>query len=455
MTELDLGSADASLLVDLYELTMLQAYWRERLEDTAVFELTFRSLPERRNYALACGLDDVLRFLEGLRFERPALDRLASLDAPFADAFLRRLEELRFTGDVLALPEGTPVFPNEPLLQVVAPLPVAQLVESFVLNQIHHQTVVASKATRVVTAAAGRRVVDFGMRRMHGTDAALKGARACWIAGVDATSNVLAALRYGIPASGTMAHSYVQAHASEAAALGAFAALYPETTLLVDTYDTEEGVRRVIELARQLGPAFRVRAVRIDSGDLGALARAARRLLDVAGLPEVEIFASGGLDEERVDALLRAGAPIDGFGVGTHMGVSNDAPELDMAYKLVAYAGQDRLKTSPGKELLPGRKQVRRLEESGRAVRDVLSRDAETLAGRPLLETVMREGERTGAGRATLADARARAAAELARLPEPVRALAPARPPYPVEISPALCEEARKVRVRVQHIAAR
>ena len=449
MSELELGCADAPLLVDLYELTMLQAYWREGLEDTAVFELAFRSLPERRNYALACGLDDVLGFLERLRFERPALDRLASLGAPFSDAFLRRLESLRFEGDVLALSEGTPVFPNEPLLQVVACLPVAQLVESFVLNQIHHQTVVASKAARVVAAAAGRRVVDFGMRRMHGTDAALKGARACWIAGVDATSNVLAALRYGIPASGTMAHSYVQAHGSEAAALRAFAALYPETTLLVDTYDTEEGVRRVVELARELGPDFRVRAVRIDSGDLAALALAARGILDAAGLQRVEIFASGGLDEERIDALVRAGAPIDGFGVGTHMGVSSDAPELDMAYKLVAYAGESRLKTSPGKELLPGRKQVFRVEEAGRAVRDVLGREGERGPGRPLLEPVMRKGQRIGAGRASLADARARAAAELAKLPEPVRALAPARPPYPVEISPALREEARNVRERV------
>ncbi len=449
MTELELGAAEAPLLVDLYELTMLQAYWREGLEDTAVFELAFRSLPEPRNFALACGLDDVLRFLEDLRFERPALDRLASLDAGFSDAFLRRLEQLRFTGDVRALPEGTPVFPNEPLLQVAAPLPVAQLVESFVLNQVHHQTVVASKAARVVRAAAGRKVVDFGMRRMHGTDAALKGARACWIAGVDATSNVLAALRYGIPASGTMAHSYVQAHPSERAALRAFAALYPETTLLVDTYDTEEGVRRVVELAGELGREFRVRAVRIDSGDLASLARSARRILDAAGLEHVQIFASGGLDEERIDALLHAGAPIDAFGVGTHMGVSNDAPELDMAYKLVAYAGQDRLKTSPGKELLPGRKQIFRVEQAGRAVRDVLARDGEPAGGRPLLETVMREGERTAAGRATLAAARARAATELARLPDPVRGLAPARPPYRVEISPALREEARKVRERV------
>jgi nicotinate phosphoribosyltransferase len=450
VTELELGGGEAPLLVDLYELTMLQAYWREGLEDTAVFELAFRSLPERRNFALACGLDDVLRFLEELRFERPALDRLASLGVGFTDVFLRRLEGLRFTGDVRALPEGTPVFPNEPLLQVVAPLPVAQLVESFVLNQIHHQTVVASKAARVVRAAAGRGVVDFGMRRMHGTDAALKGARACWVAGVDATSNVLAALRYGIPVSGTMAHSYVQAHESEAAALRAFSALYPETTLLVDTYDTEEGVRRVGELARELGPDFRVRAVRIDSGDLAALARSARRLLDAAGLQRVRIFASGGLDEERIDALLRGGAPIDGFGVGTHMGVSNDAPELDMAYKLVAYAGRDRLKTSPGKELLPGRKQVFRVQETGRALRDVLAREGEDAPGRPLLELVMRAGERTGAGRATLAEARARAADELAQLPEAVRGLAPARPPYPVEISPALMEEARKVRERVR-----
>lgn len=437
-----------ALLTDLYQLSMLQAYFREQRFDEAVFSLHFRRLPRARNYVLACGLDDALAYLETLRFGPEDLAALRALGG-FADDFLDWLALLRFRGDVYAVPEGTPVFPEEPLLEVVAPLPQAQLVETALLNLVHFQSVLASKAARVIHAARGRPVVDFALRRMHGGDAALRGARAFYLAGVSATSNVLAAWCYGIPATGTMAHSYVEAHDSEAEAFRDFCALYPETTLLVDSYDTLEGVRRVVALARELGAAFRVQAVRIDSGDLGGLAVRAREILDAAGLGRVRIFASGGLDEARVADLVAAGAPIDAFGVGTQMGVSNDAPSLEMAYKLTACGGRGRLKTSPGKRILPGRKQVFRLEERGVALRDVLARHDESLPGRALLEPVMRAGERLPAGRVTLAAAREHAAAALAALPERLLALGPAEPPYPVELSAGLEKDWRELAARV------
>ena len=396
-----------------------------------------RRLPERRNYLLACGLDDVLRYLESLRFSREGLDYLASLGR-FSERFLRFLESFRFTGDVDAVTEGTPVFENEPLLEITAPIAQAQLVETFVMNQMHLQTVLASKAARVVTAAAGRSVVDFGPRRMHGIDAAINAARAFYIAGVAATSNTLAGQIYGVPVAGTMAHSFVQAADNEMAAFRAFTALYPETILLVDTYDTLQGVRHVIALARELGDAFRVRAVRLDSGDLADLAAKARAMLDGAGLHEVEIFASGSLDEDAIARIVAKGAPVTGFGVGTAMGVSQDAPGLDVAYKLCAYGGRGRLKLSAGKPVLPGRKQVFRIEEDGRAVRDVIARAEETSTGRPLLQPVMRGGCRLPEGSVDLEASRRRAQDEIARLPEPVRAIAPAERRYPVTISEAL-----------------
>jgi nicotinate phosphoribosyltransferase len=446
--------ANAALLTDLYQLTMAQAYWKEGVVEEAVFSLYFRELPAARNFVLACGLDDVLHYLETLRFEARALEDLQRLDGSFCDGFLTWLSELRFRGAVRAVAEGVPVFPDVPLLEVTAPIVEAQLVESFVMNQIHVQSVLATKAVRVVTAAAGRPVVDFAMRRTHGADAALKGARACHIAGVAATSNVLAGLAYGIPVRGTMAHSYIEAHDREIDAFRAFAELYPGTIILVDTYDTMEGVRKVIELAHELGDEFSVRGIRLDSGNLADLARKARELLDAAGLGELEIFASGSLDEYRVAELVTAGVPIDGFGVGTRMGVSRDAPDLELAYKLTGYAGEGRTKTSPGKPVLPGPKQVFRVEEAGCAVRDVVARHDEELPGRPLLAEVMRDGRRLAAGRVSLEQVRARAASELARLPSGVRALAPANPPYPVEVSQALRSDHKRVLARVRRAAS-
>ncbi|ATB27398.1 nicotinate phosphoribosyltransferase [Melittangium boletus DSM 14713] len=427
----------SALLTDLYELTMVDAYLSEGLQDEAAFSLFVRRLPARRNYLVACGLEEALTYLETLRFSSEELAWLESLGR-FSPRLLEWLEHFHFTGDVHAVPEGTPLFGEEPLLEVIAPLPEAQLVETYLINQVHLQTLAASKAARVVEAAQGRPVVDFGVRRMHGVDAGLKVARAAYVAGVSATSNLLAGQRYGIPVAGTMAHSYVQAHDDERSAFRAYARRFPETTLLVDTYDTLEGVRKVVELSRELGPEFQVRAVRLDSGDLVSLAHSARRLLDAAGLEHVHIFASGGLDEDEVARLLEHHAPIDAFGVGTAMGVSTDAPALDMAYKLVEYAGHGRLKLSPGKVLLPGRKQVFRQEADGMAPRDVLARHEEALPGRPLLRRVMRAGRRLEDASPSLAAIRAHAREERERLPPAVRRLEPVRPPYRVDVSPAL-----------------
>jgi nicotinate phosphoribosyltransferase len=427
---------DVGLLTDLYEFTMIDSYLAEGLEAEAIFSLFARRLPRGRNYLVACGLEDVLSLLESVRFSEEALAYLASLGL-FSDRLLAWLRAFRFSGDVHAIPEGTPIFAGEPLLEIVAPLPQAQLVETLVMNQVHMQTVAASKAARVVAAAAGRTIVDFGLRRMPGADAGIKIARAEYVVGIDSTSNVLAGHLYGMPIAGTMAHSYVQVHASDLDAFRAFAGLYPRTVLLVDTYDTLAGVRDVVALARELGPAFQVRGVRLDSGDLLDLSRSTRRILDEAGLQHVGIFASGGLDEDVIARLVREGAPITGFGVGTAMGVSEDAPSLDMAYKLVSYAGRGRIKLSPGKALLPGRKQVFRREQDGRATGDVIAAHDEAADGRPLLSCAMRAGSRISAP-ASLERIRTVAREERDRLPPRIVALEPADPPYPVEVSSRL-----------------
>lgn len=428
---------EAALLTDLYQLTMTEAYLAEGQWDEAVFSLFVRGLPARRNYLLAAGLESVLDTLEQLRFRAEDLEWLAS-QGRFSDRLLGWLERFKFSGDVDAMPEGTPVFGQEPLLEVRAPLPEAQLVETYLLNQVHLQTLAASKASRVVTAAAGRPVMEFGLRRIHGTDAGLKVARASYLAGVESTSNVLAGRLYGIPLSGTMAHSYVQSHDDELEAFRAFTRVYPDATLLVDTYDTLRGVQHVIRLARELGEDFRVRALRLDSGDLLALSLAARELLDEAGLERVRLIGSGGLDEDSVAKLLARGAPLDGFGVGTAMGVSADAPSLDMAYKLVEYAGKGRMKLSAGKALLPGAKQVYRQDEDGVARRDLLVRRGDLASGRPLLRPVMRAGQRLPDASPSLEEVRQYTRRELARLPAEVRALEPARPPYSVVVGDGL-----------------
>ena len=435
-----------ALFTDLYELKMAQAYLAEGMNQTAVFELAFRKMPAHRNYLVAAGIGDVVDDLLSFRFQEEDIEFLRQ-QMKFPETFLRRLKDLRFSGDVFALPEGTMFFPNEPAVQVVAPMVEAQLMETLVLNRIHFQSLAAAKAARVVQAAQGRAVVDFGSRRAHGIDAALKVARATYLAGGVGTSNVLAAKTYSIPAFGTMAHSYIQAHESEIASFEAFAQLYPDTTLLVDTYDTLEGVRNVIELSRKLGARFRVSAIRLDSGDLGALSRGARDLLDQAGLHHVTIFASSSLDEYEIQRLIASGAPIDAFGVGTKLAVADDAPFLDMAYKLVEYAGRGRLKLSSKKVLYPGRKQVFRQIAGGRMTGDVVGRCDEDLPGERLLQAVMLQGQPVGAAR--LEESRQRFQTELGLLPDRLRALDAAADPYPVSFSQSLQRDLERLRAKL------
>jgi nicotinate phosphoribosyltransferase len=429
---------DLVMLTDLYQLTMLQAYWKEAMHEPATFSLFFRKLPPTRRFMLACGQQHAAALVSQLRFTDAHLAQLAGT-GQFDDDFLDWLAGWRFSGDIWTLPEGTPVFANEPFMEVDAPIAEAQLLESLIMNLVQLETVLASKAVRLVLAARGRPVVDFGLRRMHGVDAAVRGIRAYRTAGLAGTSNVLGGLRHDLPLRGTMAHSYILAHDDERAAFRAFACHYPGTTLLVDTHDTLEGVRKVIALMAE-EPELRISAVRLDSGDLGKLAHGARRLLDEAGLESVKIIASSGLDEQQIQALLDDGAPIDAFGVGTHMGASADAPVIDLSYKLVEYAGTPRVKHSTGKVNLPGRKQLwRRRDTSGRLAGDVIARRDESVAGAEALLVPLVQGGRLDASAMALADdARQRVQTALTDMPEALKRLEPGETDYPVALSEAL-----------------
>jgi nicotinate phosphoribosyltransferase len=421
-----------ALLLDLYELTMAQSYVERGLAATeATFSLFTRDLPPDWGFFLAAGLDDVLTFLERLSFSTGDLDYLASTGL-FSSAFLCWLGALRFTGSVRALPEGTIFFPQEPLLEVTAPLVEAQIVESAVLNEAHFQSLIASKAVRCVLAAQGRRLVDFSLRRTHGTDAAMKVARSAYIAGFAATSNVSAGQRYATPIAGTMAHSYVQTFPDERTAFSAYARTYPDScVLLVDTYDTLQGTRIAADVGRELAAAgHRLRGVRLDSGDLAELSFPVRKILDQAGLHDATIFTSGGLDEHKIAAAVARSAPIDAFGVGSCLGTSADAPYLDMAYKLVAYADQPVLKLSTGKATWPGPKQVWRRTTVGGDYQDRIGLANETGPedARPLLVEVMRSGRRLH--QSCVAEARVRVESELAALPPMYHVLrSPPAPP--------------------------
>ena len=437
------GPAQSALFTDLYELTMAAAYVADGVDGDAEFEVFFRDLGARRGYVLAAGLETVLEWLRDFRPTPAEIEYLASLER-FDRSFLDWLAAARFSGDVVAVPEGTAVFPNEPLLRVRAPLPIAQLLETRVLNAVHFESLITTKAARIVDAAAGRGVVDFGARRAHGADAALAAARAAWIGGCGGTSNMVAGQRFGLPVVGTMAHSYVEAYPDELSAFRAFAAHYPDTTLLVDTYDTPGGVRNVIRLARELGERFRIGAIRLDSGDLDALSRRARGMLDEAGLSGVRIIASGGLDEHGIARLVAAGAPIDGFGVGTDLVISSDVPTLDFAYKLVAYRDEPRLKGSTGKATLPGPKQVFRRWQDGSMVGDTIAGARESLAGEPLLQPRMRAGERLAAPE-SLDTVRERARHQREALPWRLRSPEPGGEPYPVTVSELLDAERKRL----------
>jgi nicotinate phosphoribosyltransferase len=433
---MDPGSSP--LLTDLYQLNMIEAYLAYGETRPAIFELFVRRLPEKRNFLMAAGLEQALRFLEELRFTQPDLDWLKSTGRLSART-LDYLASLRFSGDVHAMAEGTLFFADEPILRVTAPLPEAQLVEARLINVLNFQTSVASKAARAVLAAPGKLLVDFGLRRAHGAEAGLVAARAAYIAGFAGTATVLAGRMFGIPLFGTMAHSYIQAHDDEATAFERFARARPSgLVLLLDTYDTEKAARKAVALAPRLKEAgIVISSVRLDSGDLDALSRRVRRILDAGGLADVTIFASGGLDEDQVAALIEAKAPIDGFGIGTSLTTSSDAPALDIAYKLQDYAGAPRRKQSAGKETWPGRKQVwRRYDRQGRMTGDVVSLEGDSQRGEPLLSQVMRSGKRIEP-KPTLDAIRAHAASELAKLPGSLRALDPGAV-YTVEIGKSL-----------------
>jgi nicotinate phosphoribosyltransferase len=426
------------LLTDLYQLNMLQAYLERGMTATAVFEFFVRKLPARRRFLMAAGLEQVLGFLETLRPAPAELDWLRSTGR-FSVDFVDHLGGLRFTGAVDAIAEGTVFFADEPILRVAAPLPVAQLVETRIINILHFQTLIASKAARMVLAAPGKTLVDFGLRRAHGSEAGLMAARAAYLAGFAGSATLLAEAVYGVPAYGTMAHSFIQAHDDETAAFEAFARSRPDNVvLLIDTYDTERGAEKVAALAPRLArEGIRVRGVRLDSGDLADHARRVRAILDRAGLKDITIFASGGLDEDALLAFTRAGAPIGGSGIGTSLTTSSDAAALDCAYKLQEYAGRARRKRSEGKATWPGRKQVwRRYDAMGRMAGDTLTVEDDAQEGEALIRPAMRDGRRL-ASVATLAEARSHAARELARLPPHLTSLE-AGPAYPVAVAPAL-----------------
>ena len=437
--------AETSLLIDLYELTMAAGYHANDLDQVSVFELFVRRLPPHRDWLLAAGLGPALRLALGMRFGEADLAYLRSRG--FDEDFLDRLAGLRFSGDVDAMPEGTVCFANEPIIRVTGPRIEAQLLETLLLNQVNFQTMAATKAARIVLAAgggepgAGARVVDFSPRRDHGIDAAMKVARSAAIAGCGGTSNVAAAMRYGLAPLGTMAHSFILSFGDERSAFEAFLRSFPDSgILLVDTYDVEAGVGNAIEASRATGVPLR--GVRIDSGDLSSLARMARRMLDEAGMTETEITVSGNLEEGRIAELVAAGEPIDRFGVGTDLGTSRDSPTVDGVYKLVADAAGEGWrgvrKLSVDKATLPGAKQVWRRRSDGVMAGDLVAAAEERADGEPLLVPFARGGEIVR--EEDLATIRARAEAELRALPAALRPASgeAAEAPYPVEISAAL-----------------
>ncbi|MBV9261087.1 MAG: nicotinate phosphoribosyltransferase, partial [Pseudolabrys sp.] len=384
------------LLTDLYELNMVQAYLDRGENKLAVFEFFVRKLPARRSFLMAAGLETVLFYLETLRFEPPDIEWLRKTGR-FRHNMLDYLAELQFTGDIHAMPEGTVFFPHEPILRVTAPLPQAQLIETRIINILQYQTMIASKAARMVLAAGEKSLADFGLRSAHGAEAGLMASRASYIAGFSGAANVLAGETFGIPIVGTMAHSFVQVHGDEMAAFEQFARARPDNViLLIDTYNTEAGAKKVVELAPKLeADGIKIRGVRIDSGDLSAMSKKVRAILDVGGLKDAVILVSGGINEDEIKRLARENAPIDGYGIGANLTTSQDAPTLDCAYKLQEYDGKPRRKLSEGKETWPGRKQVwRNFSTDGRMTDDTISVETENPSGQPLIIPVMKDGKR-------------------------------------------------------------
>lgn len=427
-----------TLLTDLYQLTMAQAYFRDQHMETATFSLFIRSYPPNRGYFVSAGLKDVLDYLQDLSFDAEALDYLAAQKL-FSDDFLHYLGDLKFTGDVWAIPEGRIFFKDEPVLEITAPIIEAQLVETFAINQIHLQSLIATKAARCVHAAAGRPLVDFALRRTHGSDAGMKVARASYLAGFAGTSNVRAGQHYGVPIVGTMAHSFIMSFEHEIDAFRAYAASFPHNSiLLIDTYDTLTGAKNAVQVAKEMAArGQKLIGVRIDSGDLAEQARAARQIFDEADLRDVKIIGSGGLDEFDLSEFSAADVPFDSYGVGTKMGMSADAPWTDMSYKLVEYDHRPVLKLSPGKISWPGKKQVfRQLDTERNLSCDIIGLRTQGVAGvEPLVKKVLDQGK--AASLPSLEESRLTFLEEFRRLPEWVKAIRnPAQ--YPVEFSAAL-----------------
>ncbi|MGC1466066.1 MAG: nicotinate phosphoribosyltransferase [Pseudolabrys sp.] len=437
------------LLTDLYELNMVQAYLDRDENREAVFEFFVRRLPARRGFLMAAGLDTALDYLENVQFSPEDIDWLAKTGR-FKKNLLDYLGNFRFTGDVHAMPEGTAFFPHEPILRITAPLAQAQLVETRLINILHFQSMIASKAARMVLAANGKTLVDFGLRSAHGAEAGLMSARASYIAGFAGAANIQAGQLFGIPIYGTMAHSYVQVHEDEAAAFENFARARPDNlVLLIDTYDTEAGVRKVVALGPKLKEiGATLRSVRIDSGDLAEMARKVRRILDDGGMKDVTIFVSGGVNEDVLMAMQKSGAPIDGFGIGANLDTSQDAPTLDCAYKLQEYDGTPRRKLSEGKQTWPGRKQVwRNYAPDGAMDGDTLSVESDKQAGEQLIAQVVKDGKRIAPPPA-LAAVRDHAACELRRLPKLLQQLDAAA--YPVTVSEKLTALAAQADARTR-----
>jgi nicotinate phosphoribosyltransferase len=446
---------DLGLFTDLYQLTMAQSYFEHGKNRPATFSLFIRKYPPHRNFFVAAGLSTVLEYLQQVYFPSTALAYLRQ-SGRFSEAFLAYLSGWRFQGDVWALPEGTVCFANEPLLEVTAPIIEAQLVESFVVNAVHFQTLIATKAARCVQAAQGRNLMDFSLRRTHGTDAAMKVARASYLAGFDSTSNVLAGQRYGIPIAGTMAHSYITSFPHEIDAFRAFAQTFPQqTVLLIDTYDTLAGAKRAAVVGQEMAQrGERLLGVRLDSGDMTALSKEVRAILDAAGLPEVLIVASGGFDEYAIAQAVRDGACIDAFGVGTKMGVAADAPYYDMAYKLVQYDGRPVMKLSSGKATLVEEKQVWRCTSDGQDVEDIIALRREKLEqpeAHPLLTCVM-QASRMAQPQPSLDASRAYHAEQIARLPMAYQQL-DHEVSYPVRLSTGLVQRQQETEKAFQQDA--
>ncbi len=436
------------LLTDLYQLTMLQGYMEKGMEDTAVFEFFSRKMPPQRGFYMAAGLEQLIEFLEQAHFTPDELDWVEH-SGHFSQSFVEYLERWRFTGDLHAMREGTVFFINEPIARITAPLPQAQLVETRLINLLQYQTLVASKAARCVLAASGKPLIDFGLRRAHGSEAGLLAARASYLAGFAGSATVLAEALFGVPVFGTMAHSFIQAHTVESEAFDHFADAQPNNVIfLIDTYDTEEGAKKVVALAPQLKKkGIAIKGVRLDSGDLIDHAFKVRKILDEGGLNEVHITASGNLDEYAIQSIVIAHAPIDLLAVGTKMTASADVPYLDCAYKLQEYGGLACRKKSEGKATWPGPKQVyRQYDQHGHIALDVLTTSDDRQEGEPLLHKAMEAGKRIGSPIA-LTSSREHAATQLKQLPEAVCQLRESAT-VDVQVSQALRELAHAVDAR-------